>query len=73
MKTFDQIFNEVLLEGKAAVGFGELVTKRYAQQVAEDVRRRCYENAEVDYRGQETQYPIEVVESSIMDTEIILP
>lgn len=53
--------------------FYEEVAKIYAQQVGEDVRQRCYDNADVtwEYDGYEDQ-PV-VNEKSILNTEIILP
>jgi len=42
----------------------------YAQQVGEDVRQRCYDNAEIDNIS---YYDYYVNEDSILNTEIILP
>lgn len=80
MKTLEQIKDEVAKEnglGKLVTGhlvkYFDQVAKRYAQQVAEDVRRRCAENATIDYAGYEEPYSPYVDQNSILNTEIILP
>ncbi len=86
MKTFGDIKHELANElgfpdwhelqeqyPKAIYRYYEQAAKLYAQQVAEDVRQRCFENAEIKenwYGGD----PVAWVDSeSILNTEIILP
>lgn len=47
--------------------------KSYASQCCEDLRQRCYENAEANIEY-DYQYPFaEINKGSILNTEIILP
>jgi hypothetical protein len=71
-------------EGMASVTFGvankvirsliDEVSKMYAQEVAEDVRKRCAENADetLEMCSSENN-PSTPVNNSILTTEIILP
>lgn len=58
---------------KAIYRYYEQAAHHYAQQVAEDVRQRCYDNADITdyYDGYEFQRVVS--EKSILNTEIILP
>ena len=67
MRTTEQIFRSLtnctdsLLTFQKAMDVSDKVAKIYAQQVAEDVRQRCYDNS------------LTFDDKGILETEIILP
>lgn len=83
MKTYGEVCDEYAQEfgyknyygipKDARLYHAERIAKRYATEAIKEHLSRAAENAEVDYRGQETQFPIEVIDSSITSIEIILP
>jgi len=80
MKTYTEIAKEeidkFIMMGfvDKPAGFDEYVAKIYAQQVGEDVRQRCADNAVIFGELNRMQYKhIKVDRKSIMYTEIILP
>lgn len=72
MKTYQEFYKEVSETRKFKWNeVGEEAAKLYAQQVAEDVRQRCCDNAEFYFNTEFGVYSIDL--DSILDTEIILP
>jgi len=71
MKNCAQIIKEIWSESNESTELViHMAMKRYAQQVAEDVRQRCFLNADITHNGG----GVYMVDSeSILHTEIILP
>ena len=76
MKTYREILQEIsdqMKTGHFDLGLiTELAAIRYAKQCCEDLRKRCFENAEIDYCSLPDMEPF-ISESSILETKIILP
>ena len=78
MKSFQEIFDEIIppTEKCSLFGYYEIeqkcreISERYALQVGEDMRQKCADNAEANYRF-EAQLILAI--DSIMNTEVILP
>lgn len=79
MKTYQEISKEEIDKfikqgyNDKPIGFDEHVAKLYAQQVAEDVRQRCSDNAELVPEGHFNGFGGTVDKETILNTEIILP
>lgn len=79
MKTTEEIFRSLtnctdsLFTFEKSMYLADKVAKKYAIQVAQDVRSRCAENAELISGGDDSVWGDCIDKQSILYTDIILP